>query len=166
MLQETAANLKVTNINDLAARAAATAGEVRSLSKELADLKAAAAAAKIDGLFENAQQVEGVSIISAFFSGTDTDALRSMCEKVRDKLPCSVAALCSENEGKVTLAVSVGKEAQARGLKAGVLVKEIAAVAGGKGGGKPDMAMAGIKDANKVDEALAAVPEIVKANLK
>ena len=96
----------------------------------------------------------------------DTDALRSMCEKVRDKLPCSVAALCSENEGKVTLAVSVGKEAQARGLKAGVLVKEIAAVAGGKGGGKPDMAMAGIKDANKVDEALAAVPEIVKANLK
>ena len=166
MLQETAANLKVTNINDLAARAAATASEVRSLSKELADLKAAAAAAKIDGLFENAQQVEGVSIISAFFSGTDTDALRSMCEKVRDKLPCSVAALCSENEGKVTLAVSVGKEAQARGLKAGVLVKEIAAVAGGKGGGKPDMAMAGIKDANKVDEALAAVPEIVKANLK
>ena len=105
-------------------------------------------------------------IISAFFTGTDSEALRSMCEKIRDKAPASVAALCAQNDGKTTLAVSVGKDAQARGLKAGVLVKEIAAVAGGNGGGKPDMAMAGIKDASKIDDALAAVPGIVRKNLK
>ena len=129
-------------------------------------MKAAAAASQIDGLFEKAEDVEGVRIISAFFTGTDSEALRSMCEKIRDKASASVAALCARNDGKTTLAVSVGKEAQARGLKAGVLVKAIAAVAGGNGGGKPDMAMAGIKDASKIDDALAAVPGIVRENLK
>ena len=77
-----------------------------------------------------------------------------------------MAAICTQSEGKTTLAVSVGKKAQEKGLKAGVLVKAIAAIAGGNGGGKPDMAMAGIKDATKVDEALAAVAGIVAQNIK
>ncbi|HIX13047.1 MAG TPA: alanine--tRNA ligase [Candidatus Anaerofilum faecale] len=166
MLHDTAASLKVANLHDLPARSAAMAAEVKSLNKELAEMKAAAAASQIDGLFEKAEDVEGVRIISAFFTGTDSEALRSMCEKIRDKAPASVAALCARNDGKTTLAVSVGKEAQARGLKAGVLVKAIAAVAGGNGGGKPDMAMAGIKDASRIDDALAAVPGIVRENLK
>ena len=92
--------------------------------------------------------------------------LRSMCEKAREKAPNAVVALVGSAEGKLTLAVSCSANAVARGLKAGVLVKDIAAIAGGKGGGKPDFAMAGIKDANKVDEALNAVSEIVRKNLK
>ncbi len=166
LIQDTAAALKVPNPNDLAHRAAAMAGEVRALTKELSELKAAAAASQVEGLFENAQEVEGVSIITAFFSGTDSEALRSMCEKIRDRAPGAVAAICTQSEGKTTLAVSVGKKAQEKGLKAGVLVKAIAAIAGGNGGGKPDMAMAGIKDATKVDEALAAVAGIVAQNIK
>lgn len=166
LIQDTAAALKVPNPNDLAHRAAAMAGEVRALTKELSELKAAATASQVEGLFENAQEVEGVSIITAFFSGTDSEALRSMCEKIRDRAPGAVAAICTQSEGKTTLAVSVGKKAQEKGLKAGVLVKAIAAIAGGNGGGKPDMAMAGIKDATKVDEALAAVAGIVAQNIK
>ena len=63
------------------------------------------------------------------------------------------------------MAVTVTKDAQAKGLKAGNLVKEISAIAGGKGGGKPDFAMAGIRDTSKIDDALNAVPEIVKAEM-
>ena len=166
LIQDTAAALKVPNVNDLAHRANAVANEVRTLSKELAELKAAAAASQIDGLLEKAQQVDGVSVITAFFSDTDSEALRSMCEKIRDKAPNMVVAICAQTDGKTTLAVSVGKQAQEKGLKAGVLVKAVAAIAGGNGGGKPDMAMAGIKDTTKVDEALAAVADIVRANMK
>ena len=109
--------------------------------------------------------VDGVKILTAYFSGTESDALRSMAEKIRDKAPNAVAALIGSNGEKLTLAVSCSKNVLARGLKAGVLVKQIAAIAGGNGGGKPDFAMAGIKDATKVDEALNAVADIVKSNL-
>ena len=73
-----------------------------------------------------------------------------------------MAALVGSTDGKITLAVACGKGALDAGLKAGVLVKQIAAIAGGNGGGKPDFAMAGLKDENKIDEALNAVAGIVK----
>ena len=77
-----------------------------------------------------------------------------------------MGALIGTTGEKTTLAVGVGKQAQAKGLKAGVLVKQIAAIAGGNGGGKPDFAMAGIKDVSKVDTALQAVAQIVKSELE
>ena len=89
-----------------------------------------------------------------------------MCDSIRDKAvnPC-VAVLVGKTDDKITMAVTVNKLAQEKGLKAGVLVKELAAIAGGKGGGKPDFAMAGLKDETKIDEALAAVGAIVKKAL-
>ena len=165
MLHQVADALKVNNVHDLPLRAVTIAGELKSTQRELEAAKAALAANKIDGLFENAQDVEGIKIMAAYFSGTGSDTLRSMCDKIRDKAPNTVAALVGASDGKITLAVSCGKNAQERGLKAGALVKAIAAVAGGNGGGKPDFAMAGIKDATKVDEALAAVAGIVAGAL-
>ena len=165
MLHQVADALKVNNVHDLPLRAVTIAGELKSTQRELEAAKAALAANKIDGLFENAQDVEGIKIMAAYFSGTGSDTLRSMCDKIRDKAPNTVAALVGASDGKITLAVSCGKNAQERGLKAGALVKAIAAVAGGNGGGKPDFAMAGIKDATKVDEALAAVAGIVRSAL-
>ena len=165
MLHQVADALKVNNMHDLPLRAVTIAGELKSTQRELEAAKAALAANKIDGLFENAQDVEGIKIMAAYFSGTGSDTLRSMCDKIRDKAPNTVAALVGASDGKITLAVSCGKNAQERGLKAGALVKAIAAVAGGNGGGKPDFAMAGIKDATKVDEALAAVAGIVRSAL-
>ena len=157
--------LKVSNAHDLPARVAAVVAELKEANKQLDIAKATIAAAKIDGLFDNADNVDGVRIVTAFFSGTGSDALRSMCDKIRDKAPNVVAALIGSDAGKTTLAVSVSKNAQARGLKAGMLVKQIAAVAGGNGGGKPEFAMAGIRDTTKIDEALAAVCGIVKSEL-
>ena len=155
--------LKVGNVHDLPARVAAVVAELKEANKQLDIARASIAAAKIDGLFDAAEDVDGVRIVTAFFSGTGSDALRSMCDKIRDKAPNVVAALIGSDAGKTTLAVSVSKNAQARGLKAGLLAKQVAAIAGGNGGGKPDFAMAGIRDNTKIDEALAAVARIEKA---
>ena len=161
MLHKVASSLKVNNLKDLPLRAEGMAAEVKSLTKELEQVKAEVAASKIDGLFENAAEVNGIYIVTAYLSGTAPEALRGMCEKIRDKAPNVVSALVGSSDGKISLVVCCGKGAQDAGLKAGVLVKQIAAIAGGNGGGKPDLAMAGLKDATKIDEALNAVPGIV-----
>ena len=84
-----------------------------------------------------------------------------MCDTIRDKaVNPVVAVLVGSDNGKTTMAVAVNKLAQEKGLKAGNLVKELSAIAGGKGGGKPDFAMAGLKDATKIDEALQAAGEV------
>ena len=121
---------------------------------------------KVTSLFDNAETVGDVKIASAYFTGTTGDTLRGMCDSIRDKaVNPVVAVLVCKAEDKITMAVTVNKLAQEKGLKAGVLVKELAAIAGGKGGGKPDFAMAGLKDETKIDEALAAVKGIVEKQL-
>ena len=165
-LTRTAAVLKANNLKDAPARAEAMAAELKETGKQLDTLKAEMAAAKVDGLFENAADVNGVRIISAYLTGTGSDTLREMIDKIRDKAPNAVTVLVGSDGAKTTMAVGVSRNAQARGLKAGVLVKKIATIAGGNGGGKPDFAMAGIRDTSKIDEALNAVPEIIRAELK
>ena len=159
---QTAAALKASNIHDLPSKAASVVAELKAAQKELEAVKAREAAAKADGLFQNAQEVEGVKIFTMYLTGTSTDSVRKMCDRARDTVSASVTAIVGECDGKTTLAVAVGKEAQAKGLAAGKLAKQIASIAGGNGGGKPDFAMAGIRDTSKIDEALAAVPGIVK----
>ena len=153
MLHNVANTLKANNVTALPVRAEAVMAENKAMSKELEELKAKIAASKVDSLFNNAEDADGVKIASAYFTGTTGDTLRGMCDSIRDKAVNPVVA------------VTVNKLAQEKGLKAGALVKEIAAIAGGKGGGKPDFAMAGLKDETKIDEALAAVDAIVKKAL-
>ena len=166
MLHTVANTLKANNITSLPIRAEAVMAENKAMSKELEEIKAKVAASKVDSLFDNAEEADGVKIASAYFTGTTGDTLRGMCDSIRDKAvnPC-VAVLVGKTDDKVTMAVTVNKLAQEKGLKAGVLVKEISAIAGGKGGGKPDFAMAGLKDETKIDEALAAVKGIVEKQL-
>ncbi|MEG2165475.1 MAG: DHHA1 domain-containing protein, partial [Ruthenibacterium sp.] len=165
LLAQTAGALKVANVRDLTAHAAGMAAQLKATQKELDELKMKVAGSKVDGLFENAEEIDGVKILTLYLMGTAPDALRALCEKARDKFPASVSAIIGESAGKTTLMVALGKDVQARGLTAGKLVKEIAAIAGGTGGGKPDFATAGIKDVSKIDEALQAVPHIVSAAL-
>ena len=164
-LAKTAVALKANNLKDAPARAEALAAELKETAKQLEILKAQMASAKIDGLFENAADIDGVRIVSAYLTGTGADTLRDMVDKVRDKAPNAVTVLIGSDGSKTMMAVGVSKNALARGLKAGALVKKIAAIAGGNGGGKPDFAMAGIRDTSKIDDALNAVPEIVKADM-
>ena len=161
IIANTAAGLKVANAHELPQRAAAMASELKATQKALDDAKAEMASAKASGLFENAEEVDGIKIFTLYINGTSNDALRNLCENARDKAPSSVCAIVAEDGGKCSLAVACGKDAVARGLMAGKLAKEIAALAGGSGGGKPDFAMAGIKEASRVDDALNAVSGIV-----
>ena len=166
MLHDVANTLKANNVASLPARAEAVMAENKAMSRELEEMKAKIAASKVDSLFDNAEEADGVKIASAYFTGTSGDTLRGMCDSIRDKaVNPVVAVLVGKAEDKITMAVTVNKLAQEKGLKAGVLVKELSAIAGGKGGGKPDFAMAGLKDETKIDEALAAVGAIVKKAL-
>ena len=165
-LANTAVALKANNMKDVAARAQAVTAELKEANKQLEIAKAKLASSQIDGLFQNAVEVDGVRIVTVYLNGTTPDTLRSMMDKLRDKEPNAVGALIGTDGSKTTLAVGVGKNALARGLKAGALVEQIAAIAGGNGGGKPDFAMAGIRDTSKIDNALNAVEGIVKENLE
>src|SRR5699024_2894406 len=123
---------------DLAARAEAVMAENKALAKELDAVKAEVAAAKVQSLFESAEDVNGVKIITAYFSGTASGTLRGMCDTLRDKAVKPVmAVLVGSDGGKITMAVSVNKLAQEKGLKAGSIVKELSAIAGARAAASP-----------------------------
>ncbi|MDL2219280.1 alanine--tRNA ligase [Ruminococcaceae bacterium OttesenSCG-928-O06] len=165
MLQKMAANLKVAAVRELPARLEALAEESRRLRKELDSMKGKAASQQAGDIFQNPVEVEGIKVFTAFLPNTNADALRKMCDMIRNNEPAGVGALIGEADGKMNLAVCCGTDAVARGLAAGNLAKAIAQVAGGSGGGKADFAMAGIKQPDKAQNALDAVPDIVKAQL-
>ena len=161
LINETAKGLKINNPNDIAVKAAQASEEIKALQKENEALLGEIAKGRVADLVKNAVEVNGLKVYTGYFANTTPDALRQMAASIED----GIAVLCGEQNGKVTIAASCGKSAIAAGVKAGVLVKEVAAVTGGKGGGKPDFAMAGAKDASLVNEALAKTPEIVKTIL-
>ena len=134
MLHTVANTLKANNVTALPVRAEAVMAENKALAKELEEIKAQVAASKVTSLFDNAEEIGGVKFASAYFTGTTGDTLRGMCDTIRDKaVKPAVAVLVGKAEDKITMAVTVTKQAQEKGLKAGALVKEIAAIAGGKG---------------------------------
>ena len=157
LINETAKSLKINNPNDIAVKAAQANEEIKALQKENEALRGEIAKGRVADLMKNAVEVNGLKVYTGYFAGTNADALRQMAQGIED----GIAVLCGEQGGKVTIAASCGKSAIAAGVKAGALVKAVAAVTGGNGGGKPDFAMAGAKDVSKVDEALATVAEIV-----
>ena len=136
--------------------------ENKALTKELDTVKAEVAAAKVESLFESAEEVNGVRVITAYFSGTASGTLRGMCDTLRDKAKKPVAAVLVGQRGRKDHHGRLGQQAgPGKGPQAGSLVKTLSAIAGGKGGGKPDFAMAGLKDPNKIDEALHAAADAI-----
>ena len=106
-----------------------------------------------------------LKVITAQRDGMDAAAMRKQGDFLRDKEPGVEGVLASVNEGKVTLLAVCGKDAVAKGVKAGDIIKAIAPICGGKGGGKPDSAMGGGTEVSKVDDALAAVDDFVAGKL-
>ena len=106
-----------------------------------------------------------MKVLTAVRNGLDANGLRQMGDFLRDKAPDVVAVLASVNGEKISFLAVCGKEAVARGIKAGELVKNVCAICGGKGGGKPDSAMGGGTDMLKLDDALASVDDFVAGKL-
>jgi alanyl-tRNA synthetase len=141
---------------EVPARLAQVLDQVRVLEKELAAIKGKLASAQGDDLVARAVDVNGLKVLAAQLDGADAKALRETLDKLKDKLKTAAIVLATVEGGKVQLAAGVTSDATGR-VKAGELVNFVAQQVGGKGGGKPDMAMAGGTDAGKLAAALASV---------
>ena len=141
------------------------ANEMKELRQALEKFKAEASLGEARQVMASAKTVGGLHIITGTRQNLDANALRAMGDFMRDKDPNVVAVLASINGEKVSFLAVCGKEAVAKGIKAGDLVKSVSAVCGGKGGGKPDSAMGGGTDLLKVDDALATVDDFVAEKL-
>lgn len=167
LIAETAKNLKLTNYHELASRAAALSAELKEKEREIASLEAEIAASKTADLMKDAKQIGGVRLVTADIGEAGADALRSLCDKALESGDDIIAVFAGKNaeKGTASFACRVGKKAIECGAHAGNIVREVARVAGGAGGGKPDSAMAGAKDISKIPEALKKAADIVGAML-
>ena len=154
-----------TNPGELENRLEQQMNEMKELRHALEKFKEEASLGEARSFLMSAKDVGGLKVITAQRDGMDAAAMRKQGDFLRDKEPGVVGVLASVNEGKVTLLAVCGKDAVARGIKAGDIIKAIAPICGGKGGGKPDSAMGGGTEPSKVDDALAAVDDFVAGKL-
>ena len=166
MLNEASGILKLTNQNELVNRVKGLMDEIRSLEKDKSELASAIAEMRSKALLEHTIDVKGVKLITAMFNPMKPDEIRLMAETVRDNHPETVCVIAGVNGKSANLVVTAGKEAVAKGVLSGKVVGKIAAITGGRGGGRPEEAMAGVGDISKIDEALAAAEEIVAEFVK
>ena len=164
VLADAAAKLKVKPA-DLSSKIQSNLDEIKELKRQIEQYKAKDASGEVEKLLESAKEVGGLKVLTAKVSGADAGKLRQMGDMLRDKAANIVGVLASVNGEKPSFLAVCGKDAVAKGLKAGELVKLVCSTCGGSGGGKPDSAMGGGKDASKLEEALAQVSEFVGSKL-
>ena len=163
LIAQLAAELKAP-VAEVANKVMQLSEHAKALEKELARLKSKLASSQGDDLAAQAIEIAGVQLLAATLDGADANALRETMDKLKDKLKSAVIVLASVADGKVSLAAGVTNDLTSK-LKAGELVNHVASQVGGKGGGKPDMAMAGGTDASALPKALASVKEWVTQKL-
>ena len=162
IMNETASVLKAQNSSEIAKRASAVMNELKDTKQALEKAESKLAGSKLDDILKNAETVGSVKIATARLDGVAADELRKMTDTAKAENSDIIIVLAAVNGEKLTFCSACGKDAISKGAHAGNLVREIAKIAGGNGGGKPDSAMAGGKDVSKVDEALGAVSNLVK----
>lgn len=165
MINFVASTLK-TGVGEIDSRISALVNEVKEKDKEIQKLNAELTKLKSADVFSKPVDVEGLELYVAKIEGTTPDALRSMGDDIKNKGDNVVALIAGVNGEKANLVAVCGKNAIAKGVKAGDLVREIAKLAGGGGGGRPDSAMAGAKDLSKLDSAVSAVEETVRSMIE
>ena len=163
---ETAENLKAQNPGEIAKRSVAVMNELKQVRQELENVESKLAASRVNDVLNSAAEIDGIKIVTARFDNTPAEELRKMCDTVKSDNSGSVAVFAAVNGEKLTFCASCGRDAVSKGAHAGNIVREVAKLAGGNGGGKPDSAMAGGKEISKTAEALNAVKDIVLAQLK
>ena len=139
--------------------------EVKSLEKELAEIEKAKAGSFADSAISSAKDIGGVKAVIASCDAADAAALRDTADKIRDKLDCGVVFLAANGGDKLLFTAMATKSANEKGAHCGNIIKEAAKVAGGGGGGRPDMAQAGGKDVSKLADALAKAEEVLASQV-
>jgi len=160
VIRESAKIIKTTP-DSLISRISEMAETLKEKEKEIRRLSDKAASSEAAGLMDNVVQVNGINVLAVKLSGADVDAMRKFADTARDKIVSGVVVVGSESDGKVMFVCGVTKDTTSK-VKAGDVVREVAKITGGGGGGRPDMAQAGGKNPEKLDEAIASVEKIVE----
>jgi len=164
LLYAAAAELKAKP-GDLVDKIHAQAEEVKNLKKTIESFKAKESAGEADRFLFGGHDIGGLKVLTVNIPNADAGKLRQIGDTLRDKAPNVVAVLSTVSDDKITFLAICGKDAVAKGLRAGELVKQVCTVCGGSGGGKPDSAMGGGKDVMKLDDALAIVDDFVASKI-
>jgi alanyl-tRNA synthetase len=151
--------------SDVGKRVNGLVAQVKDLEREIGQLQAKLGKNEAEGLLKRVEEIEGVQVLAAQVHVSDMEGLRQMADLLRAKLKTGVIVLGAVNEGKVNF-VTVVSPTGLSGLHAGQIIREVAKITGGSGGGRPDMAQAGGKDPSKLGEAIDRVPTILRGFLK
>ncbi|NLK93751.1 MAG: alanine--tRNA ligase [Clostridiales bacterium] len=140
--------------------------ELKEKEKEITELKSKLTSGAEEDILNSSKEIDGIKVISYVLESVDGNALRDLCDKVRDKMQSGVVVLISNNDGKVNIVAMATKDTIEKGIHCGRIIKEVATILGGGGGGRPDMAQAGGKKPEFVNDAREKVYEIVKNLVK
>ncbi len=162
MLMRCCKTLKITNPFELPEKCAALSSELKEKEKRLEKINAEFAEFQAKGIAENTVEINGLRVSSFLFQNANPDAMKKIADKMTASVPNIVIVIGTIRDGKGTLVAACGPKAIEKGVAAGAVIKEIAAIAGGKGGGRPNMAMAGVSEPYKMDEALSFLPSLVE----
>lgn len=165
IISNVCSNLK-TKEDSLSQKVTSLIEENKSLSKELHDMKTKMSLQAVDSVLDSKLDVNGVNLVTTKFEGMDMNTLKEVADNLRDKLVSGVVVLANTTDDKLNLVATATKDAVDKGVHCGNIVKSIAQIAGGKGGGRPNMAQAGAPDVSKVDEALNHASEVLKSQVK
>ncbi|MGL4570910.1 MAG: alanine--tRNA ligase [Clostridium sp.] len=164
-LMKACAALKCTE-KDILNKISGQVTEIKEKEKEILDLKSKLTSGAEDDILKSAKEINGVNVISYALEDVDGNALRDLADKIRNKEPKSVVVLISKVNDKVNLVAMATKDAVSEGAHCGKIIKEIASVVGGGGGGRPDMAQAGGKLPEKINEAVEKTYSVVESLVK
>ena len=165
LINETAAALKIGNSSEIASKATQLMAELKNKDKTIEQLEAKLAFGKLDEILKTTQTIGGLDVIAYALDNSSADEIRSICEKVKAENDNAVIVLAAASSEKLTFCAAVGKNAVAKGIKAGEIVSGAAKITGGNGGGRPDIAMAGGKDTTKINDALLFVADFIKGKI-
>ncbi len=165
ILKNSAAILKCSE-KEIVNKIQSNALELKEKEKEIAELKSKLVKGEEDVIINEARDFKGIKLAVAELKDMDGDSLRDLADKVRNKLQDSLVILASTNEEKVNFVAMASKTAVNKGIHCGKIIKEVASIAGGGGGGRPDMAQAGGRLPEKVNEALKKIDEILESLVK
>lgn len=152
-------------LGEVEIRLANILAENKTLQKEIGQLQRQVARSQFEGLLAQVQEVAGIKLLTAQVDVSEVETMREMADWFRDKVGSGVAVLAAVNDDKPVFVVTVSDDLVKRGVKAGDIVRDVAKVVGGGGGGRPNMAQAGGRDVTKIPAALAIVPGLVEAVL-